>query len=304
MSEPPPVRHTPALGKGTYGSVVAHPDGALKVFKSTRCRAGKERDIGSCDVVEMEILSELAPHPNIIEPLDIGTYADNDYVYYGMVMERMEGNLADFIQRYGTDPLYPVLVKIIIYKVFLGLEHVHALDYVHRDMKLENVLYRYKAGEMDIDIKICDFGLACDLAPVMTPRLMTQAFRAPELTTTYETDEGGRQHNDMYTQAVDVWGGGVMASELYTRSRVHTYHCKDDGFFRGYGMELGGFSAFRNKISEKVDSQTGMGNNAVFKNFLECSLALSVPRRASAADLLDHALFEESMLCLKKYPDL
>ena len=48
--------------------------------------------------------------------------------------------------------------KKIIEKVLLAINYIHQKDLVHRDLKLENILYSDKND--DSEIKVIDFGLA------------------------------------------------------------------------------------------------------------------------------------------------
>lgn len=50
-------------------------------------------------------------------------------------------------------------IKAVLRKIFIGLERLHSLGIVHRDVKPENILLTSSG-----DIKLIDFGAACDLS--------------------------------------------------------------------------------------------------------------------------------------------
>ena len=100
---------------------------------------------------EVETIKSL-DHPNIIKFYE--AYHDNMWFY--IVMEYCSGGeLLDHLtnkkflrEREAAD---------IMYKLFSAVNHMHHRGIVHRDLKLDNVLYQ---SEEKNEIKIIDFGLA------------------------------------------------------------------------------------------------------------------------------------------------
>jgi serine/threonine protein kinase len=70
-----------------------------------------------------------------------------------MVMERAESDLLTYIEQSPYQSEAKVLGKIL--EIVSGVEYLHSLDIVHRDLKLDNVLVS-KEGTL----KIGDLGLA------------------------------------------------------------------------------------------------------------------------------------------------
>lgn len=48
----------------------------------------------------------------------------------------------------------------MLYKIAIGVRHLHSRNIIHRDLKLENILFSLNEFKELQDIKIVDFGLA------------------------------------------------------------------------------------------------------------------------------------------------
>jgi len=91
----------------------------------------------------------------------------------------------------------------------LGLQHLHELSIIYRDLKPENVLIC-----ADGNVKLCDFGLAA--VGLTAPATHISASGRPVLvgTTEYMAPEVLRRMQ--CGQAVDVWALGVLLYEMVT----------------------------------------------------------------------------------------
>ena len=88
--------------------------------------------------------------------------------------------------------------QVLLAEVVLGLEHLHKHDFIHRDIKVENVMLD-AAGHA----KLIDFGLARDVPTLDEPLSPTGSliYMAPELLT---KSMGGR-HTDWYNENEWCW---------------------------------------------------------------------------------------------------
>lgn len=104
-------------------------------------------DQNNLNLNEAAILSKLH-HINVINLID--TVNENDV--FALVFPFMEYDLLSEIERTTYDKSR---CKEIMCMVFSGLEHIHSMKVMHRDLKPQNILV-----QADGCIKICDFGLA------------------------------------------------------------------------------------------------------------------------------------------------
>ena len=161
---------------------------------------------------EVETLQRLN-HPNLIRLLDHGKICELRWV----VMEWVEWGdndqtLAHWLKAWLDVGQVPPLadLSLILQQIIAGLEYLHRMGVIHRDLKPTNVLLS-GGGE----VKLIDFGLARELDGGDNTSLTqtgattgTMAYMAPE-----------QWHGGELTPAVDVYALGVMWHELLTGKR-------------------------------------------------------------------------------------
>jgi serine/threonine protein kinase len=107
-----------------------------------------------------------------------------------------------------VQPLTPTQNIIIALGVAYGLQLMHSLHILHRDLKCANILL-----DEDLYPRICDLGIARfeddGVGPGMTMNLGTPSYMAPEL-----MGEGS------YTAMVDIYSYGAALFEMAERRRV------------------------------------------------------------------------------------
>ena len=191
------------IGKGAYGVVFKASDkrngqivGLKKIFDAFQNSTDAQRTYR-----EIMLLQELNGHENIIRLLNV-IKAENDKDIY-LIFDYMETDLHTVIRH---NILEDVHKEYIIYQTLKALKYIHSAGIIHRDLKPSNILIN-----SDVNIKICDFGLARSLAlgkegslPVLTDYVATRWYRAPEVLL----------GSTKYSKAADLWSVGCILGEL------------------------------------------------------------------------------------------
>lgn len=168
---------------------------------------------------EIDILKLLKDVPHTIKYIESYNdvlYESSKYegsIYSVIVMEYIEGNsLKKFfkclILQEETIPEY-VLLKFML-EMFDCIRILHSKNIVHRDIKLENILFN------NLDLKLIDFGLSCvidakhDDIRCKRGRAGTLHYMAPELFNIVTT-------TNIY-KASDIWALGVMFYALSNKN--------------------------------------------------------------------------------------
>ncbi|CAM9535069.1 unnamed protein product, partial [Ascophyllum nodosum] len=187
------------LGRGHYGLVrrcVDNTTGEAFAIKSIRkSRVSRVENL----LREVQILRRVS-HPNIIELRDV--YEDETNVHLvtelctgGELFDRIVEKTESDEGRYSERDAARLVSKILSAIAYCHDEH----NICHRDLKPENFLFKDRSD--DSEMKIIDFGLSRfeDTNHVMTTRVGTPYYIAPEVL--------GRN----YTKACDLWSIGVNA---------------------------------------------------------------------------------------------
>ena len=247
------------LGQGLDGEIVRYSNkkdntkGVLKIPRNDLTQ-------------EINILSKLAPHPNIVAFNGTQRTTKGD----GILLEYLEGR--DLFSLMGEeDNLYESQARDILRQVLSGIQSLHAQGVVHRDIKLENIFVSTKSS-----VKILDFGLSTFVATdsSLSELSGTPSYLAPEMI-------GKSLHpaGSGYGRPVDVWACGVLLYVLISGA-FPFWHEKQ---LRSYQLILEGDIDFSDEGWEEVSAEA--------KSLIRLLLTLDPSSRPSASEALNHCWF-------------
>jgi len=210
------------------------------------------------------LIMKNANHPNIVEYYD-SFIVDKNILW--VVMELMTGGcITDILEAFEEFPLNESHIARICLDTLSGLNCVHTLHQIHRDIKSDNVLISREGV-----IKIADFGFAAQLTQQKSKRntmVGTPYWMAPELI-----------RGDPYDQRVDVWSLGIMVMEL----------CEGDPPY----LDLPPLRAlFFINTKGVPDLQEPHKWSEIFRDFLSKCLKHKFEERPTSGELLTHPFLE------------
>lgn len=145
-------------------------------------------------------MRSLKEHPHIVKLLEVHE-EKNEII---MILELMEGkNLYEFIKdkkKMDEQQIYQIFEQILKGVTFLHSNHV-----LHRDLKLENILFS-KDNE-NLQLKIADFTLSTffqDDSDLFNDFCGTPGCMAPEIFT-----------RNGYSKEIDIYSLGIILYNLY-----------------------------------------------------------------------------------------
>uniref|UniRef100_A0A8D3B5B3 non-specific serine/threonine protein kinase n=1 Tax=Scophthalmus maximus TaxID=52904 RepID=A0A8D3B5B3_SCOMX len=182
------------LGEGSYGSV----------FKANYKETG--------EIVAIKQVPVESDLQEIIKEISIMQQCNSPYVvrYYGSYFKNSDlwivmeycgaGSVSDII-RLRNKTLTEEEIASIVQSTLKGLEHLHFMRKIHRDIKAGNILLNSEG-----QAKLADFGVAGQLTDTMAKRntvIGTPFWMAPEV-----IQEIG------YNCVADIWSLGITAIEM------------------------------------------------------------------------------------------
>eukprot|EP01083_Nonionella_stella_P208785 757434_1 len=198
------------LGAGSFGTVfscIKDTDGGPKNYACKVMFQPANTDTRTAireKKAMMRLLQE--PHPNLIAPIEV----IQSTVSILMVFELAQGDLIQWLNMMiKTTPavefhVYLNAVQRITKGILNGVDHLHKIGLIHRDLKPDNILLK------GTTIKISDFGTVSDVGgnqSVQTfTRVGTVKYMAPEIGT------------GKYGKPVDVWSIGCIMNLFWFHS--------------------------------------------------------------------------------------
>jgi eukaryotic-like serine/threonine-protein kinase len=184
--------------------------GALKFLPGATLSPAQRADLEEA-VSEEVRFHEQADHPRLIRTFETFVVDDPEQpALHGalvLAMERASTSLHDLLRTVTPPQPVPDAARLIC-EICEALAHMHALGWVHGDLKPSNVLLME-----DRTVRLADFGLARELegTHAYAPRLGSSDYLPPE----WWTERIGPQGIATRT-TVDIWALGVTVHQLLT----------------------------------------------------------------------------------------
>ncbi|CAN8071032.1 unnamed protein product [Agarophyton chilense] len=227
---------------------------------------------------EVKIMQSLS-HPNIVQCFDV---FDNR-LRTRIVMEYIQGGtLSDLISR-TKGSLPEATARHLMMDILNGVEYLHDMHTVHRDLKPDNCLLTC-SKPLEARVKLSDFGLSnfvpdnerqtChpgDENDMYTSAVGSPGFVAPEV------------FESRYGKAVDVWSCGVILYMLLSGGRMP---------FAGKSPSQ--IIAHAKRGDYRLENTIPNASSSV-KHLLIRLLDVNEKRRLTAKQALDHRWFREKM---------
>jgi len=289
-------RATKELGRGTFGKVFGgtygQSDEAVAVKVLSRNPAWTDCDVDA--EKEITALKHLV-HPCIVRFFGVILTTFNVQLFF----QWHEMSLSRYLARKPVE----AEAKQVALCILKGLAHMHAANYVHRDLKPDNIL----VDRQPLAAVISDLGSA-HLGQESRKLVTTLFSRAPELMLGYS-----------YGKASDVWSlGSIFAQvehraffdELLIECEPLSGRAQEFMFMRGVAMKVCPRSASALKflgcklhgLSREVLKLGKLEAGIVgarfstpnFQTFMEQVFNFQPPKRATAQDLLEHPWLQAS----------
>lgn len=187
------------IGEGAAGEVFSavHKETTKTVAIKQMVLAAQQKNLKLL-LTEIDIMKN-SNHKNIVHYFD--SYIVDDKLLW-VVMEFMAGGcLTDILEQFDNIQMTEQMIAHVCLETLDGLQYIHSLHRIHRDIKSDNILLGSRG-----EVKLADFGYAAQLTQQKAKRntiVGTPYWMAPELIRGQE-----------YDQKVDIWSLGIMAMEM------------------------------------------------------------------------------------------
>ena len=257
----------------------------------------KPKELNFIEIRELVIMKKIH-HPNLMNLKDFKFCKEDREIW--ILMDYMPMDLGKFfsLNRNNEKIMNERFFKNIAFQILSGVNYLHQNMIIHRDLKLENILY----DEESKIAKITDFGLSrqfdYDISTQYTD-VGTYPYKPPELIL-------GLTH---YSTAFDIWSLGCIFVEICTGTHLFG---ENDALgviklmYKIFGpfndSVLPGFKSFpSSKILEGLPQNEGIGlinyikpklifkfENDDFFDLISKMLCIDPTKRINAKDCLSH----------------
>jgi len=249
-------------GRGGFGTVYiakdsTEPAETSKVaVKKTKNETNRQKYDNLSEINYMKLCN----HPNIVKFKKAYEYKDECWI----IMEFLEGGTLTEARK-GHE-FEENEIAYVAKELLKGIEYIHSLGLVHRDVKSENIMLSIHG-----DVKIIDFGLCVDNSFIKRPSMVGSPYwMPPEMI-----------RRKIHSFPADIWSFGVCILELSNKIPPNIQNKVKAMFTVG---TVG--------ITQPFDEPEKWSNQ--FKDFISKCLAFDPNERGTAKDLLKHPFLEQA----------
>lgn len=259
------------IGKGCFGEVylatqiLTGCSVALKVIPKITM---KNKDSRKKIEKEVSILERLS-HPGVIKLYEV--FEDELKVY--LVFEYSPNG--DLVRYFEKNPLFNESeLKSFFFKILKSIEHLHQMNVIHRDIKLDNILL-----DKNMNPKLCDFGISSIVEPgkKLYDTGGTPAYLAPEVI----------KSDGHICKKTDIWSLGVLLY-LLNFGRVP---------FKANDMQL----LYNKILSGKFVFTDSEDTSVELMELIDKMLTVDIDKRISLDDIFRHDWFADLRLESKNH---
>lgn len=212
------------LGSGTFGEVYQFEDPSDEEFPVKIIKRNYNRRYDFWGFIsEFDILNLINGHPNLIRLIKC---CHQDTLNFDLPKSRRTSDPYYFVLESGSQDLFDWFekrqgifnatryyrAKRLALDIALGLNELHRLGIMHRDIKLDNIIVsricpvncQDECSECEYRAKIIDFGTATFVSPIRLPcDISTVQYQSPECWAA-----------SYYTEKVDIWAYSLILHAL------------------------------------------------------------------------------------------
>eukprot|EP00039_Didymoeca_costata_P009027 m.119684 g.119684 ORF g.119684 m.119684 type:complete len:1099 (-) comp14327_c0_seq2:94-3390(-) len=207
------------LGKGNFGEVERGEfrlaNGSVANVAIKTCTKENSSSMFIAEAIKMKAWS----HKNLVKLHGVCSINEPMWIVLELVTG---GGLEEYLRSKKADNFTPSIYASLLCDISSGMFYLNSNNWIHLDLALRNLLvdtaqFSLGLGSAPV-VKVCDFGLAMQVADENTPSrlppkvMLPVRWTAPEVWTTR-----------MATITADVWSFGIIMHEILTRGRIYPY---------------------------------------------------------------------------------